>query len=67
MPVYECHCPERRTVFDALMRAGGTLNWPQCGNASPDRLLCVPLVLSSQTDRLAWMMKERTGKSEGAQ
>lgn len=39
MPLYDYHCPACRHDFETLVRSGATPTCPQCGHATPERLL----------------------------
>lgn len=42
MPLYEYHCPDCESRFEALIRFDDRANCPKCGSAKPDRLLSAP-------------------------
>jgi putative FmdB family regulatory protein len=59
MPIYEYHCADCGTTFEALVRGSkGVMHardqtCPECGGASLEKLLSAPIMLSGRTSRPA--------------
>jgi len=48
MPIYEYHCCDCVTTFEAPVRSGDTVTCPHCGSSSLAKLLSAPFISSGQ-------------------